>query len=183
MNVGGRHAAFGGDWNWGLNAYRTTADDLIVYNPLVGDFGAPDNIGKARIDGVEAQFGAAIAALRAQLYLNWLDPRNRSDGANKSNVLPRRARQTARLDLDYDWHAFSLGTTVFAAGQREDNVDNTVRLGGYTSVDLRADWRLLPAWTLQAKATNVFDKAYETARGYASLGTSWFFTVRYTPGA
>ncbi|WP_051362254.1 TonB-dependent vitamin B12 receptor [Solimonas soli] len=179
LNIGGRHHAAGADWNWGLNGYRTTVDELITYNP---ETYSAANIGDARITGVEVQLGASVAAFRSQLYLNWLDPENRSEGDNKGNELPRRARQTARADLDYDWRALSFGTTVFASGDRYDDPQNSKPLGGYTTVDLRVDYRVLPSWTLQAKAANVFDKDYETVAGYNSLGTGWFFTVRYTPG-
>ncbi|WP_020648002.1 TonB-dependent receptor domain-containing protein [Solimonas variicoloris] len=181
LSAGGDYRFDGGRWNWALNGYRTTVDQLIVYNPLVGDYGAPDNIGEARILGAEAQLGAQHGALRSQLYLNWLDAENRSDGASKGKALPRRARQTARVDLDYDWRAVSLGGTVFASGERYDNTANTVKLGGYATLDLRADWRVRPAWTLQLKAANLLDHDYQTASGYGSLGTGWFFTVRYAP--
>ncbi|MFT4048084.1 MAG: TonB-dependent receptor [Solimonas sp.] len=179
ISLGGQQAALGADWRWSLGGYRTTIDQLIV--SAAPDY-YPYNVGAARILGVEAQLGATVAAFRAQLYLDWLDPENRSAGDDQGNQLPRRARQTARLDLDYDWRAFSVGTTVFASGDRYDDTDNTTKLGGYATVDLRADYRVRPAWTLQLKAGNVLDQAYETAAGYASLGTSWFFTVRYAPG-
>ncbi|NKF21011.1 TonB-dependent vitamin B12 receptor [Solimonas sp. C16B3] len=178
LDLGGNGTLAGGRWNWALNGYRTTVDQLIIYDATAY---APANIGRARILGAEAQLGAQLGRWRSQLSLNWLDPENRSDGSSDGNELPRRPRQSARLDIDYDWRAVSVGTTVLAAGQRYDDTANTTQLGGYTTFDLRAAYRVRPAWTLEMKAANLLDKDYQTAAGYASLGASWFFTLRYAP--
>jgi len=36
-----------------------------------------------------------------------------------------------------------------------------------------------PAWTLQARAGNVFDRDYETAAYYAQQGRNYSLTLRY----
>jgi len=182
LGIAGTHALAASSWNWALNAYRNSVDQLIVYNPVIPPFGAPENIGEARILGVEAQLGAVIRGVRAQIYFNWLDTENRSVGANHGKELPRRAQQAGRLELDYDWRAFSVGSTVFVSGRRYDDAANTTRLGAYGTLDLRADWRVASAWTVQLKVANVLDKHYETAATYASMGSSWFVTLRYAPG-
>lgn len=174
-------ALWGGVWNWSLNGYRTTVDQLIVYNPGIPPFGAPDNIGSARIIGTELQVGARFDALSMQTYLNWLDPENRSDDANHGKILPRRARQTARFDLDYDWRRASLGTTLNATGRRYDNPANSTELGAYATLDLRASWQLLPQWQLQLKAANVLDRHYQIVAGYAQFGATYLAMIRYTP--
>lgn len=178
LNVGGSHRAFDGQWNWALNAYHTEIENLIVFAPPTY---APANIGKARILGVEAQLGGHWQAWRAQTYLNWLDPENRSDDANRGKVLPRRAQRSVRLDLDYDFARATLGATVYGSGRRYEDPANSLPLGGYTTLDLRADWQFLPQWQLQLKAANLLDKQYETAATYAQPGSSYFLTLRYTP--
>ncbi|MEO8810416.1 MAG: TonB-dependent receptor, partial [Rhodanobacter sp.] len=91
-----------GPWNWALNAYQTNIDQLISldsnYYPL--------NISQARIRGVEGQLGVDLAGWTLQGYLSWLQPRNEDGGPNDGNVLPRRAEQTARVDLDRRFGAF-----------------------------------------------------------------------------
>lgn len=179
IGFGGEARAAGGVLHYALNGYRTTIDNLIVYNPVI--FG-PENLGKAKIDGVEAQLGAHFETLQLLAVLNWLDPRNDNRDANRGNTLPRRAQRTARLDVDYAvLDALSLGLTLLGVDDRYDDVANTRPLSGYAQLGLRANWQIHSAWALQLKTGNTLDKDYETVRGYAQPGRSWFATLRYTP--
>jgi vitamin B12 transporter len=170
---------------WAVQAFETRIDDLIAYDATLVDathpFGQPNNIEQARIRGVEVTGGAVIANWDVQTALTWLDPRNRSSGFNEGNVLPRRARQTARIDVDRRFGAFSVGGSVFAAGERFDNPVNSVRMGGYALVDLRAGWAFHSDWSLQAAVANAADRDYETAAFYRQPGRAYTLTVRYAP--
>ncbi|HXH00823.1 MAG TPA: TonB-dependent vitamin B12 receptor, partial [Xanthomonadaceae bacterium] len=66
-------------------------------------------------------------------------------------------------------------------GARFDDVANSRRLGGYSTLDLRAEYAFMPAWTLQARAANVFDRDYETVSFYNQPGREFFVTLRYAP--
>ena len=68
-----------------------------------------------------------------------------------------------------------------AQGYRYDDAANLQRLGGYTTVDLRASWNFLPGWSLQGRVANVFDHRYETVRYYTQLGRTAYLTLRYSP--
>jgi vitamin B12 transporter len=170
---------------WGVQAFDTRIDDLIAYDATLVDathpFGQPNNIEQARIRGVEVTGGAAIANWNVQTALTWLDPRNRSSGFNEDNVLPRRARQTARIDVDRRFGAFSVGGSVFASGERFDNPGNSVRMGGYALADLRAGWAFHSDWSLQAAVANAGDRDYETASFYRQPGRAYTLTLRYAP--
>jgi len=170
---------------WGVQAFETRIDDLIAYDATLVDathpFGQPNNIEQARIRGVEVTGGAVIANWDVQTALTWLDPRNRSSGFNEDNFLPRRARQTARIDVDRRFGAFSVGGSVFAAGERFDNPGNSVRMGGYALVDLRAGWAFHSDWSLQAAVANAGDRDYETAAFYRQPGRAYTLTLRYAP--
>ena len=72
--------------------------------------------------------------------------------------------------------------TGLAEGDRYDDVANTRRLPGHALLDLRAEYRFAPAWTLQARIANVFDRGYETVSFYRQPGREWQFTVRWQPG-
>ncbi|MCC2656450.1 MAG: TonB-dependent vitamin receptor [Panacagrimonas sp.] len=171
-------AGAAGRYQWMLNAYRTRIDDLIAFDAAIS---APANIDRARIRGVEAQFGAAWDALRVQTFLTWLKPENDAGGANDGNTLPRRRERTARLDADYTFRALSVGFTVFGASDGYDNIANTTPLPGYATLDLRAGWQVLPEWLLQIEGRNVLDKDYETAATYQTYGAGFMATVRFTP--
>ena len=165
-----------GSWNWALNVYQTRINDLIT---LDQNF-VPQNINKARIRGVEGQFGVNLDGWQVQSYLTLLQPK--SVGGNyDGNLLPRRPEQTARVDVDRRFDAFGVGATFFASGKAYDDLANQHRLGGYTTTDLRASYDFLPNWRIEAKLANVFDRNYETAYYFNQPGRTWFLTLRYSP--
>lgn len=165
-------------YQWALNAFRTQVDDLIAYD---SDLGAPNNIDRALIRGLEAQLGTQLGDLRLQSYFTWLKPENDADGVNRGNTLPRRRERTARLDADYSLRAFSAGMTLYGASDGFDNIANTRPLPGYATLNLRFGWQALPQWLLQLEGRNVLDKDYETAATYKTYGASVMATVRFTP--
>ena len=166
---------------WSVNAFDTEIDDMIAFDSSLGDFGAPNNIDRARIQGVEAVVGTELAGWDLRTSLTWLDPRNDGDNANHDNVLPRRARRSGRVDADRRFGRFSVGASVTGAGERYDNLTNTTRLAGYGLADLRAGFAFSDAWSVQASVDNVFDKRYETAALYNQPGRTWLVTLRYQP--
>jgi vitamin B12 transporter len=163
-------------WHWDLHAYQTNVDDLIVYDSAV--FMA-NNIEQARIRGAELTGGFTLAEWSFAGAATYVDPRNHSVGANDDKVLPRRARASGRLDVDRAFGDFSVGATFTAEDRRFENVDNSIELGGYSTLDLRAAWRVAAAWTLQARVSNVFDREYETAAYYPQAGREFGLTLRY----
>lgn len=167
------------DWGrWALTAHETRVDDLIAHDASAF---APANIGEARIRGIEAIVGNRLGRWDLNASLTLLDPENRSDGPNDGNVLPRRARQSLRLDADRALGRYRFGATVFAAGKRYDDLDNSEELSGYATVDLRAERALARDWRLQARIENLLDEDYETAAAYNQPGRSLFVTLRYQP--
>lgn len=42
------------------------------------------------------------------------------------------------------------------------------RLGGYSTLALRASWHFTPDWQVEAKLANAFDRDYETAYYYTA---------------
>jgi vitamin B12 transporter len=169
--------------SWSVNAFETRAEDLIGYDPTPRDglpFGGANNIDSARIRGVELTGETTLAGWNLHATATWLDPRD-DEGQDLDNLLPRRARQTARVDADRRFGDFSLGASVSAEGYRYDDPANTRRMGGYATSDLRVGYALTPAWTVQLNADNVFDKRYETAAFYNQPGRTYLLSVRFRP--
>jgi vitamin B12 transporter len=167
-----------GPWNWALNAYQTKIDQLIALDSNY----YPRNISQARIRGVEGQLGIDLGGWQLQGYLTWLQPRNEDGGPNDGNVLPRRPERSMRVDLDRRLGAFGLGATVEAFGRSYDDVANAHPLGGYSTLDLRASWHFAPAWQVEARLANAFDRSYETVWYFNQPGRRVFLTLRYSPG-
>ncbi|HXH01548.1 MAG TPA: TonB-dependent vitamin B12 receptor, partial [Xanthomonadaceae bacterium] len=137
-----------------LDAFRTDVDDLIAFDAALF---LPNNIQRARMQGMEVGVGTTIAQWDIDASVSVLDTQNQS-GFNAGNELPRRARHSARIELDRAFGALRLGLTGVSEGARFDDVANSRRLGGYSTLDLRAEYAFMPAWTLQARAANVFDR-------------------------
>ena len=155
-----------------LDMFSTDVKDLIAYNAAIF---LPDNIQEARLRGAELRVDSKAFGWDIGVSASWLDPEDRTSG----NDLARRARETARIDLDRSFGQFRLGFTGVAQGGRFDDLANTRRLGGHATLDLRAEYVFADDWTLQGRVANVFDKDYETAAFYNQPGREYFVTLRY----
>jgi vitamin B12 transporter len=166
-----------GVWNWAVNAYQTKVDDLIGFD---ANF-LPINVSQARIRGLEGQLGADVDGWHLRGYATLQQPKDRDHGDEYNNLLARRPKRTARLDVDRDLGAFTVGGSVYAAGYSYDDAANTTRLGGYATADVRATWHVDSDWSVQGRLANAFDRHYETAAYYNQLGRTYYLTVRYSP--
>ncbi|HEY4556049.1 MAG TPA: TonB-dependent vitamin B12 receptor [Lysobacter sp.] len=160
-----------------LDAYRTLVDSLIAYDPVPR---RPNNIETARLRGAELTAHATLAGWTASGSVSVVDPENRV-AATYGFDLPRRARESARIELDRAFGDFRIGATAVAEGARYDDVRNTRRLGGYGTLDLRAEYAITPAWRVQARVANALDREYETVEYYNQPGRTWSVTFRYAP--
>ena len=169
----------GDSWRWGLDVYETRIDDLITYDATTFMM---SQVEKARIRGAELTGSLTVAGFDLSAQLSHTDPRNRTDGsAQFDNLLARRAQDTARLDIDRRFGGFRAGVTAFGAGKRYDNADNSVRLAGYGTLDLRLEYALSRDWSVLGRVSNVFDRDYETVAWYNQPGREYRLSVRYQP--
>lgn len=172
-------AQYGGTWSWSFDVFESRIDDLIFLDAAF----VPQNIQQARIRGAELTASTTLVGWDVSTQLSHVDPRDRSDNANFDNLLARRARNSGRLDIDRAFGDVRIGTTVRGAGSRFDNAVNTVRVAGYGTMDLRVAWAFHADWTLEARATNVFDKRYETVNWYTQAGREYGLALRWRPVA
>ena len=167
----------GEDWNWQLNAYQTTIDDLIAYDSTRF---MPNNIERARIRGVELTGQLRIAEWDLHGQVSTLNARNLSAGLSDKR-LPRRPSSSARLDLDRKFGAWGFGLSGIAEAARWDDASNSLRVGGYGTVDARVSWQLASDWALQANIANAFDRNYETSAYYLQAGREISLSLRWRP--
>src|SRR5690606_6654265 len=155
--------------HWEANAFRTEVSDLIAYDSSTG---SPGNVDEAVINGVELGVGSQWLGWAWNANYSYMEPENRTQGANRGKLLVRRAKQVGNLDIDRRFGAFSVGTSLHVEGHRFDDAANSdaKRLAGYATLDLRGEYRLTPQWRVQAKVTNLFDSEYETAMGFNQPG-------------
>ena len=70
------------------------------------------------------------------------------------------------------------GADLVASSLRYDDAANRVKMGGYVTVNLTAEYAIGRGVTLFARADNVFDKHYELASDFAHAGATVFAGVR-----
>ncbi len=165
------------DWGqWEIRAYHTNIDNLITptLDPITFNFSA-ENIGKAQIEGIETEIGSQLMGWTGKLTLNLLNPKNVETNAR----LPRRATEMLAFDLSRTFGSFDVGGHVLGQGDRFDNTQNTIKVAGYVTVDLRSAYHFNKNWMLSAKLNNLLDKNYQTVDTYNSAGRNFFVSVHY----
>ena len=180
----GLHYGAGRD-EFSVTAYRNLVDDLIIFGaagPCSSQYGCYENVSRGRLQGLSLKAGTALASLRLSGSLDLQAPKDVTEGsANYGKVLARRAKTHASLRADTDLAGWALGAQLLASAKRTDNLSTGYKLGGYATLDLDAQYGIRPGLRLQLKLDNVFDRGYETARGYASSPRQFFVGLRYTP--
>jgi vitamin B12 transporter len=144
------------------------------------------NLDRAKASGVELQASAALTpalALSANYsHIKTIDetPGSPTDGQQ----LFQRPEDAANLSLTYTW-PHRVATTVAAryGGPSVDQNFNvyptaTLRLGGYTLLDLRASYSVTDKLELYARIDNATNKWYETIYQYGTWGRTAFFGLR-----
>lgn len=178
----GRHGELNLRWTQGAHSLKGAWFDNR-YRNFISSGPQPGNIPRAQTRGTSLAYSWQSAALDVEAALDLLDPRNAtaqtSSTPNGGKLLPRRAQKSLRLGADWRYADFDLGATLNAHSARFDDAANTVRLGGYASLDLRAQWRLAPAWRLGFGLNNLNNARFETARGYNTPGCEAFISLRY----
>lgn len=177
----GRHAELNLRWSAGEHALRAAwfGNRIRGYIPSGPQ---PQNVPRARIDGVTIAYDGRLAGLDVGASLDHVDPRNATQGnAALDKQLPRRAKNALRAQADWQQGPWRAGATFVAFSSRYDDAMNTTRLGGYGTLDLRADWAFAPDWRFGVRLNNLADKAYETVSGYDQPGRELFVSLRWAP--
>lgn len=164
---------------WRVSLFATRFRDLIG---LDENF-LPANIDSARVLGIEAGSGMTWRGLRVESGVTWQDAQDRSGGANQGNRLARRPRLSGHLDLERRIGSHAFGLRWVGEGERQDNAANTRRVGGYGTLDLRAETQISRDWRLQVRAANLLDRRYETVAFFNQSGRAGYLTLRYEPVA
>lgn len=177
----GRHGEINLRWSSGPHSLRAAWVDNRIEG-YIPSGPRPVNVPQARVDGLVMAWDARWSSLSAGISLEHLNPRNTTAGSdNEGLLLPRRARDALRMQADWLLGRWSVGGTLLAFSHRFDDAANTLRLGGFATLDLRADWALRPDLSVGFRLNNLADKVYETAWGYNQWGRSAFVTLRWAP--
>jgi vitamin B12 transporter len=175
----GRHGELALRWAAAGHQLRLAYVDNRIRS-FISSGPAPTNIPRIRVDGWVASYEGRMADWNLSASAERLDPRNDTAGSNRfGNLLPRRVQNTLRLAADTAVGTWTYGASLLASGPRFDDAANTVRLGGFGTLDLQAEGRVAPPWRIGIALRNVGDKRYETVQGYNQPGREIFVSLRW----
>ncbi|HEX7782688.1 MAG TPA: TonB-dependent receptor [Sphingobium sp.] len=161
--------------------FPSTLPICFIPGTAISRFGYYDNVARAEAHGIEAQAAVHLFdRLTIDGNYSWTVANDRSVGSSTfGKWLPRRPRDTANGSISYAWpFGLTTGAAIRWSGKSYDNASNSRKLDDYTLVDLRAEFAVSPAFSLFARAENLFDEKYMTAYRYGSLGRSIYAGIR-----
>jgi vitamin B12 transporter len=175
VGVAGNHELF----QWEARAFHTNIDDLINWAPVnpanIFSPWTPQNVSKAQIDGLEAEIGTQILGWTGKLNMTLLDPQDRETDKR----LHRRYQKSLSFDLSRSFGPIDVGGTVLAQGDRFDDPENTIRVAGYATIDLRAAYHFDKNWMVSARLNNLLDKQYQLVNTYNTADRNFFVSIHY----
>ncbi|MCW2487694.1 TonB-dependent vitamin B12 receptor BtuB [Candidatus Symbiopectobacterium sp. NZEC127] len=172
-----------GPVTWRISGYRNDIDNLMDATSSTGY--VFENVGKAKIKGIEATAAFDTGLLGHRISYDYVDSRN----AITDEPLTRRSKQQVKYQLDWQVYDLDWSVTYHYLGSRYDKdygvytptFDNpTVKLGGVSLWDLAVSYPVTSHLTVRGRIANLFDKEYETAYGYQTAGREYYLNGSYT---
>ena len=180
---------FDGRLEAGLSLYRRDARQQIgFFDCYAGSapqcasrpYGFYANIARARTHGVELD--ATVQAtdhLTLRINYTFTDAQNRSPGADFGKTAPQRPRDMANAEAVWTFSGgVGLSAAVRHAGDSYVNLANTLRLKGYTLVDIRGEVPVASGVVLYGRVENLFDRPWQSAYQYGSTGRAAYLGLR-----
>lgn len=138
------------------------------------------NVKTTRAQGLELTGAARWNVLFLEGNYSWIKAEDLSAGSLYfGRQLARVPRHLANVEGGFELPS-GLRASVAArySGKTFNAVSSAAVLEDYWLVDLRVQWRVAEALTLQARVENLGDRRYETATGYSALGRTVYFGIR-----
>lgn len=159
-----------------LTYFHNTIDDAInfVFDPVTFT-GQPENIGKVRNQGIEAELSLQLnETLRS--FVNYTMNNSKILEDNNPDVIDNEVRFAGtdffNIGLAYENRRGAyVGLFLKHVGDRVTNNTNTASLDSYTNVDIRARYPINENVNLTASWENVFDKNYEVFDDFPGVGS------------
>lgn len=152
-----------------LSYFRMQLTDLIIWQQggAEGKW-APQNVSKALNQGIESSVTLKLIPDILNLSANYthLDARNDDDEDRNSyqKYLVYRPKKTVNVNLDANWHQFTMGYSWQYVGYRYVNLANTVWLDPFQVSDIALGWHSYISGLdvdVTLKVKNLFDDLYE----------------------
>jgi vitamin B12 transporter len=169
------------DTTAGIVVYRNRVRNLINFvgtaTGCASSFGCYTNVNRATLQGATLSASQRFGDVTLRASFDVQDPKDTATG----NLLARRAKRHGVVGADWRVAGWTLGAEVQASSQRYDDAANTVKLGGYTLLNLSASTKITRDLNLVARVDNVGNKDYQFARLYANAGRTAYVGLKWTP--
>ena len=154
----------------GFAVFRTDIDDLINYV----NGGYNQVAGTTTSEGFELTSEIAISTA-VSFFGNY----TYTDARNQANMqLSRVPRHDLTLGLSGEWQNDWSGQ--FTMRHVADRLDGAVEMSRYTVSDLTVARQVNDAAEIYLRVDNLFDKEYQTTRGYGTSDRAFYFGIRGT---
>ncbi|KQW57528.1 TonB-dependent receptor domain-containing protein [Variovorax sp. Root411] len=165
----------------GIVVYSSRVRNLIGFDGTAkgcaSSFGCYSSTARARYQGVTLSGSQRFGDVTLRSSFDFQDPRDLAT----HNLLARRAQRHATLGADWRIAGWTLGAEVQTSSRRYDDAANSVKLGGYTVLNLSASTQITRDLNLVARVDNVGNKDYQYARLYANAGRTAYVGLKWTP--
>lgn len=156
-----------------LNYFNNNIDNLIVYYDPTGTFtGNMENIGKATIKGIEANYQYTSKNWAIGIDAINQDPRDKTN----DSVLLRRTKEKYNLSLAHLGDNHRVQFNITHVGAREDFATT---LDAYTLIGLSGQYKFTKNTSINGRIENLSDEEYEVAAGYLSPERSYYIGIKY----
>jgi vitamin B12 transporter len=166
--LGSEHQ-FGPLW-LSLRGYRNDVRDLVDFSG--GDTFQAINIGRARLQGAEADWRWQANDWSLAGNLGWLQARNQGTG----QALLRRAPRKANVIAEHALGAGRAGIELHAVSARPEFGS---AMPGYAIASAFLRWPLGPRLDLDLRLENLANREYEIVRGFNTAGISGMLQLRW----
>jgi vitamin B12 transporter len=165
----------------GIVVYRNRVRNLINFvgtaRGCASTFGCYTNVNRATLQGATLSASQRLGDVTLRASLDVQDPKD----ADTGNLLARRSKRHGTLGADWRVAGWTLGAEVQSSSKRYDDSANTIKLGGYTVLNLSASTQITRDLNLVARVDNVGNKDYQFARLYANAGRTAYVGLKWTP--
>ncbi|MFM5428834.1 TonB-dependent receptor domain-containing protein [Aeromonas veronii] len=160
---------------WRMTGYRNDFEQMIQWAPNSQGMWTPQNVGKARIEGIELEGEFDTGWLSHRVSAEYKDPKDRVTDKQLQLI----SRKGAKWVTQAQWQQFDGSLSWIYQGERYGDVANTTKLGGYSVWNLAVGYKVTPALKVSGKINNLLDKEYQSAVGYPADERAYYVTMDY----
>jgi len=158
---------------WRATAYRNDIRDMIQWADSDDDgIWTPENVGRARIDGLELEAEFMTGWISHKISADFKDPKDMETG----ELLARRSRTSYKWTGSVNWDQWDASLT---ANYQSKRLDGSTWLSPYTVWNASLGYRVTSHLKIGGRIDNLFDKDYVLVKGYKTAGQSVYLDASY----